>query len=89
MAETLQLNRIIRREQKHVCIADQRRRVNYVLADYRDSEGNEYRKSFESYDDPIVPESGTHSELNKMARQFEPPQLGGAFGRVISVTTVG
>ncbi len=66
----LRLQRIVRTEQKYKDIQDQRRRVNFVLAEYRDAEGYEYRKSFESYNDPIVPERGTHKELNILARQF-------------------
>lgn len=66
----LQLIRVIRTETKRVSVQDQRRRVNYVLAEYRDAEGYEYRKSFESYGDPVVPESGDHKQLNALARQY-------------------
>lgn len=61
---------VVAREEKHVSIGDQRRRVNYVLASYFGDDGHEYRKSFESYGVPIVPDRGTHAELNKLKRQW-------------------
>lgn len=64
------LEGVIRREVKHRSISDQRRSVNYVLASYRGTDGCEYRKSFESYSAPIVPDSGTHKDLNKLAIQY-------------------
>ena len=49
---------------------DKRRRVNSIVASYTDRDGNEYRKRFNSYDKPIVPEFGTHEYLNSMREQF-------------------
>jgi hypothetical protein len=68
---TLTLLRIVHHNEKHVSVKDQRRRVNYVLAAYRGEDGHEYRKGFESYGEPVVPESGTHDSLNAMKRQWE------------------
>lgn len=50
--------------------SDRRRRVNRVVASYRGSDGHEYRKSFESYDDPTVPEHGSHKDLNALKEQW-------------------
>ena len=66
----LTLSQIIRKEEKHYCIVDNRRRTNYVLASYRDNNGYEYRKSFESYGTPIIPQFGTQEEINKLRTQF-------------------
>jgi hypothetical protein len=68
--EVLKFLYTVRSESKHVSINDQRRRVSYVLAAYADAEGFEYRKSFESYDKPKVPNQGTHKELNALAIQY-------------------
>ncbi len=61
---------IVRREQKHAPCSDERRRVNYVLAEYRGVDGESYRKAFRSYSEPIVPTQGTHGELNALAEQW-------------------
>ena len=66
----LTLAGIVERAEKHRCVSDQRRRTVYVLASYRCSEGHEYRKSFESYSTPVVPERGTHAEINALKTQF-------------------
>ncbi len=69
--QTLRLVRIVRREQKCAPIADQRRRMNYVLAEYQgERDRAEYRKAFRSYDTPIVPTLGTHDQLNALAEQW-------------------
>jgi hypothetical protein len=60
----------VRREVKHRSVNDQRRRVNYVLVSYRGTDGFEYRKAFESYGEPTIPNSGTHRELNALAIQY-------------------
>ena len=60
---------VIRTDEKHAPTADKRRRVNYTLAEYADSDGNRYRKAFRSYAQPLVPDSGTHDELNALAYQ--------------------
>ena len=69
MPEILVLTGIVRRESNYRPSSDERRRVNYVLASYRDSQGREYRKGFSSYQDPVVPESGTIDELLAMSEQ--------------------
>lgn len=69
--QLLRLVGIVRREQKHAPSKDQRRRVNYVLAEYRGDADNEiYRKAFRSYGTPVVPDAGTHDQLNHMAEQW-------------------
>lgn len=60
----LRLIRIVRQSYKEMSLTDGRRRVNVTLASYQGDDGHEYRKSFESYDEPYVPESGTHETLN-------------------------
>ena len=66
----LMLVDIVRRGQKHRLSQDERSKVNYVIASYRDKDGIEYRKSFSSYGEPVIPQEGTHAELNKMEVQF-------------------
>lgn len=67
----LRLWHIVERTEKHVSIGDNRRKVNYVLAAYLDDVNQEYRKSFESYNEPIVPNSGTHTQLNSLQYQWK------------------
>lgn len=64
------LIRIVKTETKAAPLADERRRVNRVVASYRGEDDHEYRKAFESYGTPTVPDSGTHAELNALARQW-------------------
>jgi hypothetical protein len=66
----LKLIAIIRREEKHRASGDRRRKINHVVASYRGDDGFEYRKSFESYGEPIVPESGDNSEITKFKIQY-------------------
>jgi len=62
---------IVRREKKHSPSGDRRRRVNYALASYRGEQDHDiYRKAFRSYGEPVVPQSGTHAELNALAEQY-------------------
>ena len=49
---------------------DQRRRLTCVLAEYFDTEGNIYRKAFESYGEPVIPTSGGNSEITARRRQW-------------------
>lgn len=67
--EVLTLVAIVRHTTKHAPIHDQRRRVNYTLAEYAGENGDRYRKGFSSYDTPVVPEQGTHGELGAMSYQ--------------------
>jgi hypothetical protein len=66
----LKLASIVRREEKHRASGDRRRKVNYVLASYVGEDGREYRKSFESYGEPIVPAFGTNEELTMLKTQY-------------------
>ena len=66
----LQLVKIIRRDEKHRASGDRRRKVNYVIASYRGDDGFEYRKSFESYSEPIIPQGGTNEEITKLKIQY-------------------
>ena len=52
-------------------LSDARRFVDRHLYEYRDSEGNLYRKTFEVKEGscPVVPHSGTHAELR--AAEFQ------------------
>ena len=49
---------------------DARFKVVRVIASYVGEDGHEYRKAFESKNAPIVPDFGTHSELNALAIQY-------------------
>lgn len=55
--------------------SDRRRKVNSVIASYRDAEGFEYRKRFTSYDEPVIPQYGTHADINAMSEQFKGPKM--------------
>jgi hypothetical protein len=50
---------------------DQRYKVDQHIVEYRDEKGEEYRKSFnvKRGDEPTIPESGTHDELNALKDQ--------------------
>jgi hypothetical protein len=49
---------------------DQRRIVNRTTVEYVGDDGHLYRKAFISKDSPVVPESGTHKELNSRKIQY-------------------
>jgi hypothetical protein len=49
---------------------DNRRMVNTVTAEYLGEDGHAYRKTFESYGDPIVPESGDNKALTSRRIQW-------------------
>ncbi len=66
----LKLMYIVERSEKERSFTDRRRRVNYVLASYRGEDGHEYRKAFESYGEPVVPETGTNAGITAMRTQF-------------------
>jgi len=72
-SSVLTLSRIIRRDPNHRSSRDQRRRVCDVIAEYVDSDGNCYRKAFESdrSTKPFVPSRGTHATLNALHYQAE------------------
>jgi len=54
---------------------DKRYKVDRHVVEYRDGEGNEYRKSFvvRRGETPNIPESGTHEELNAAREQHREP----------------
>ena len=66
----LKLVGIIRREEKHRASGDRRRKINYVIASYRGDDGFEYRKGFESYGEPIIPESGDNEQITNLQIQY-------------------
>ena len=49
---------------------DNRRIVNTVTAEYLGEDGHAYRKTFESYGEPIVPESGDNIVLTAKRIQW-------------------
>lgn len=49
--------------------ADRRCKVTRVIAKYYGTDGEEYRKAFEAKGTPVVPENGTHEELNSKRYQ--------------------
>ena len=67
---TLTLMGIVKREEHAAPLGDERRRLIKVVASYRGTDGHEYRKGFEGYTDPRVPDRGTHSELNNLKEQW-------------------
>jgi hypothetical protein len=66
----LYLTGIVRVEYNVRSNIDQRYRVDRYIVNYRDTEGNDYRKSFESRKTPNIPETGTHKTLNALQRQW-------------------
>lgn len=52
---------------------DRRYKVDQYVVEYTDSENNPYRKSFVTKrgDIPIIPEQGTHEELNLLRKQHQ------------------
>ena len=62
--------RIVRRTEGKAPGGDLRRRIIEVIAEYKGDDGYEYRKSFQSYNEPIVPEQGTSNDLNFYKEQW-------------------
>ena len=65
----LQLVGIVK-ESRQRSYVDNRRVVNTITAEYRGEDGGEYRKTFESYGIPIVPESGDNKALTSQRIQW-------------------
>ena len=74
----LRLIEIVNWEYNARSFKDRRHKVTRATAAYRGEDGYEYRKGFERRGKfsgsvappaPIVPESGTHAELNALAHQ--------------------
>jgi len=66
----LHLKYIVSKETGRKDVNDLRRKPNSVIASYYGDDGFEYRKRFLSYGEPIVPELGTHKELNLLGKQY-------------------
>jgi hypothetical protein len=64
------LNNIVRREEDTRSNKDRRFKVIKIIASYTGEDNQEYRKSFESKTEPIIPERGTHEQLNKIKIQY-------------------
>jgi hypothetical protein len=65
----LQLVRIVKTAKQRSYV-DNRRMVNAVTAEYRGEDGNAYRKTFESYGEPIVPTFGDNIALTAKRIQW-------------------
>ena len=65
----LQLIKIVKTARQRSYV-DNRRMVNAVTAEYRGEDGNAYRKTFESYGDPIVPSFGDNVLLTAKRIQW-------------------
>jgi hypothetical protein len=65
----LTFSHIVRREKKQ-SHRDRRRQLNVVLVSYRGEDGNEYRKAFESYEEPEIPRFGENRALTLLQKQW-------------------
>ena len=69
---TLTLSHIVSRSDGVKSYYDDRFNVNRVIAEYNGDDKEIYRKTFEAKDaSPVVPQQGTHTELNNLRRQWE------------------
>ena len=66
----LTLARIESTEENRQVFSDNRFHVTRTIATYIGEDGYEYGKAFESKGTPIVPQRGTHKELNGQAKQW-------------------
>lgn len=64
------LNNIVRREEDTRSNKDRRFKVIKIIASYTGEDNQEYRKAFEAKTEPIIPERGTHEQLNKIKIQY-------------------
>ncbi len=55
---------------KQKSYADNRRIVNCVTAEYRGEDGHIYRKTFESYGEPIIPAEGDNQAITAKRIQW-------------------
>ena len=67
----LRLIRIVKEESSARSFKDERRRVNRTTAEYFGDDGHPYRRAFESYGTPVVPESGDTGTLAMTQYQWE------------------
>lgn len=65
----LELVRIVKKAKQRSYV-DNRRIVNAVTAEYRGEDGNTYRKTYESYGEPIVPMHGDNIVLTSKRIQW-------------------
>jgi hypothetical protein len=65
----LQLVKIVKTAKQRSYV-DNRRMVNAVTAEYLGEDGNAYRKTFESYGEPIVPTLGDNIALTAKRIQW-------------------
>lgn len=64
------LSHIVSRKENVRSVKDRRFKVIAVVASYTGEDNHEYRKTFEAKTEPIVPEKGTHEQLNKLRKQY-------------------
>lgn len=69
-AVTLRFLRIVRVDDNVRAYHDNRVRVCHMLCEYKGSDGEIYRKSFESKGIPVPPQEGTHDEINRAKKQW-------------------
>ena len=65
----LTLQRIVKTAKQRSYV-DNRRIVNVITAEYRGEDGNAYRKTFESYETPVVPSHGDNVLLTAKRIQW-------------------
>ena len=66
----LELVRIVKKAKQRSC-TDNRRIVNTVTAEYMGEDGFTYRKTYESYGEPIVPQHGDNVALTSKRIQWK------------------
>ena len=64
------LNHIVKEIEDTRSIKDRRFKVTKVIVSYTGEDQQEYRKSFEAKGYPIIPEKGTHEQINKIKIQY-------------------
>ena len=60
----------VKREEHTRSSKDRRYKVISVLCSYTGEDGHEYRKKFESKQEPIIPQTGTHEQINQYRTQY-------------------
>jgi len=66
----LTLNHIVKVEDYTKSTKDKRYKVTAVVASYIGEDNQEYRKKFEAKGYPVIPQEGTHEQLNALRLQF-------------------
>lgn len=64
-------NYIVKETTEQKAMMDRRFKVTRVIVSYTGEDQQEYRKSFEAKGTPIIPEMGTHEQLNKLKIQYK------------------